>query len=122
MENLWLDDNDLLQYPLTLATTCIFNNNLDFLRYLVAEYVCNREGLELAAKNGHLNVVKLLYEFGSELFSSYILHLAIINGHTKVVEYLQNDFAIEKGDLYLVKYFHQQLREKCTRNMFYSSK
>ena len=49
----------------------------------------NLTAIELAAENGHLEVVKILYKLGARLHQLSLQH-ATFNGHTDVVEFIQS--------------------------------
>ncbi|OQR89255.1 hypothetical protein THRCLA_22715, partial [Thraustotheca clavata] len=90
IENLWLDDTelqDLLQYPLALATAATFNNHLNFLRYFDAEHsvdVARLESLSFTFINGHLDMIKWLNECGQNHCTTHTLRHALPM-HTELV-------------------------------------
>lgn len=73
------------------------------------EYTINK-----ASKNGHLDVVKFLYDKGAN-YTNDAIDLASSRGHLDVVKFLLNvgseftyaiDYACENGHLEVVKYLH----------------
>jgi ankyrin repeat protein len=52
----------------------------------------DNQALQLASRNGHLEVVKLLHENGADLHAQddWALQLASLNGNLKVVELLKS--------------------------------
>ena len=52
------------------------------------------EAIRLAAQNGHLEIVKMLYEEGAEyqVHQDYATRAAALLNHTKVVDYLRYAF------------------------------
>ena len=66
------------QFRLTMALVSFYLQRLEG---------CSREAMERAARNGHLEVVKLLHEIGATCTST-ALHLAQVHGHHDVYRFL----------------------------------
>ncbi len=82
--------------------------------------------MDLAAENGHLEVVKWFHENRTEGCSDFAMNLAAANGHLEVIKWLHENrtegasvyamcWAAQYGHLELVKWLHKNRTEGCTR-------
>ncbi|OQS03726.1 hypothetical protein THRCLA_21086 [Thraustotheca clavata] len=130
MENMWFEELcDVLEYPIALANAAIVGGHVKFLHYLVTmrsiklihlkylnmpestpfdvaaenghfemiKYLhaagnnsCSYKAMDFAAANGHLNIVKWLHQNRTEGCSDRAAKNAISNGHVEVIKYLRN--------------------------------
>ena len=65
---------------------------------------CSTAAINLAAGDGHLDIVKWLHENRSEGCTSYAINFAARNGHDEIVKYL-----IENGIESDMNVFHHSL-------------
>jgi hypothetical protein len=81
--------------------------------------------MNLAAKNGHLDVVKWLHEHRTEGCTTVAMNYAAYKGHLHVVKWLHKnrtegcttyamDLATSNGHLHIVKWLHENRTEGCT--------
>ncbi|KAG4246187.1 hypothetical protein PC116_g6023 [Phytophthora cactorum] len=82
-------------------------------------------GVQSAAKNGNLEVIKWLSERANQLFDPHVMDVAARNGHLEVIQWLHSNrkegckpqamnFAAGNGHLALVKWLDENRTEGCT--------
>ncbi|EQC25793.1 hypothetical protein SDRG_16341 [Saprolegnia diclina VS20] len=103
MENLWLDLlASFLERPVALAQAAIAGGHIELLRYLNREksvdiadvgYVLHfppRVAMDVAATNGHLEVLQLLHDGGASCTTA-AMDGAAANGYLSVVQWLHDN-------------------------------
>ncbi len=102
------------------------NGNLHCLKYLFSKGQCAKYSLmDMAAENGHLEIVIWLHENRKEGCTIKAMDMAAKNGHLDVVKWLHfnrkegcttwaMDFAAKNGHLEVVKWLHENRTEGCT--------
>lgn len=80
--------------------------------------------LDIAAENGHKEIVYFLHNYNIDSCTSKAMDLASKNGHREIVQFLHEikkectsyaiDFAAENGYLEIVKFLHENRDEGCT--------
>jgi len=95
----YLIDNDIIYDSwkfagLDLMEKAMLHGHMDFVRFLGELFpTCNQAGVEMAASEGHLEVVQYAFErYGSECLGRAI-DKAYEKDHTKIIQYLE-----EKGE------------------------
>ena len=106
-----------------------YKNSMDTfiipLKYPIEKAKCTPCAMDLAAKNGHLEVIKWLHHYRTEGCSYRAMNWAANNGHLEVVKWLHENrkegctkeafyWAATSGHLDVIKFIHQNYKEiKC---------
>lgn len=80
---------------------------------------------KIAARNGHLEIIKFLHEHNSKGYTKEAMSLAALNGHLEIVKFLHENrtegsdtsgmnYAAFNGHLEVVKWLHVNRTEGCT--------
>ena len=119
------------------VTACCEHGNVEVLTWLFSETkkrnvkITARHLIDVAAKHGHLDVIKFLHFTHQENVSAeevctfYAMNWAARNGHIDVVEWLHvnrkegctidaMDWAAERGHLHVVEWLHENRTEGCS--------
>ena len=111
-------------YPMLMNTASHYH-------LLLYATVCDcRDGMQIAARNGSLDVMRLLYDNGGDLLTSgktgdTLFHLAAANGHVNVMIWMNSigglatcvnrygqtpaHIAARRGEVGVLKYLHHEL-------------
>ena len=87
-------------------------------------YFDSVDPMNLAAKNGHLEIVKWLHESGG-ICTTFAMDLAAYNGHLEIVKWLHEnrqegctknamDYAALTDNLKIIKWLHENRNEGCS--------
>ncbi|OQS05302.1 hypothetical protein THRCLA_20659 [Thraustotheca clavata] len=136
MESMWLDEfndefNDVSEYPMSLAKAAIVGGHVQLLKYLVTvkgiklnrfreiEFFDNIP-IEIAAENGHLEIVKYLHSAGNENRMHLAISRAATKDHLHIIKWLhentRGDTTMMRQEMQLKMYFHENRTKGCTRN------
>ncbi|TYZ61578.1 hypothetical protein PybrP1_000775 [[Pythium] brassicae (nom. inval.)] len=108
------------------------SGQLEVLQYLhehAPELACTVKAMDVAARRGHLAVVKFLNENRSEGCLERALDDAAMNGHLEVVRYLHEhsdggcttkamDYAAARNHFEVLEFLHAHRAEGCTEKAF----
>ncbi|KAJ3270349.1 hypothetical protein HDU76_011172, partial [Blyttiomyces sp. JEL0837] len=102
-----------------------------FLQQVRPQIECTTRAMNLAAGNGHLDIVRFLHENRQEGCTTYAMDKAASNGHLDVVKFLHEnrqegcttaamDGAAHRGFLSVVRYLFLNRKEGCSPDAVYN--
>ena len=115
----WAREEKKCQWDRRTINRAVLKGNLEMVKYCIAnECPINEWACVLAAKNGHLEILKYLHEEAKAPWDFLPANLAAQNGHLHILEYLverkfdkYDEFACERaaefGHLDCLKYLHE---------------